>query len=366
MMAIFIMTTLFFLILSGLTIVSLSKQMITTQLVYHGQAVNAARAGLVDSMSWFRRQSTQPVALFDPKRDLALNPPINDTDDEAIGIVRDYEISELGSVWGRFEVRKTRARDASAERGKPGTGAVWQIDSIGIVYVRKDANSAFDQYPNYPLVSATARTEIQRLNLVLPGNAAICAARGDGVDTEAPTRILGGTDMGILYPAATGAPTVGGAVAGNPSTGTVDPYLDSIESVFGVSQRELISMADVVAMSVNDLPPEFPAMSLAIVKSDATFDASHPLVGNGILVVLGDTVIESDSFSNFNGLIYVTGDYEQNSPSQISGAIVVQGDVDIKGGGDFSEVNYDGALLAQIQNQMSQYRFSRSALLVQE
>lgn len=363
-LAMFISTSLFLMIMSGLTMIHLAKKVIHTQLTYHGQAVNSAQAGLVDALSYFRRQAVQPVTTFNPQLDLLASPPVIDTDDPSIGIVREYEISQLGNVWGRYEVRKSVVRDASAERGKPGTGTIWQIESVGIVYARKDITKAYNQSPNRQLANVVTRTEVQRVNLVLPGNAAINARRGDAVTTETKSRIIAGTDIGVLHPSATGVPTLNGGVSASVVDGTASPYLDSIQDVFGVGQRELIGMADVVAYNMADVPSPLPSMTLTVVRGNATFTDTQPLIGTGILVVLGDLTIAADSFSNFNGLIFVTGDYEQNAPSQVSGAIVGHGTIDIKGAGDFSEVTLDTVLLSLIQKEMGQYRFTRSPLLV--
>jgi hypothetical protein len=363
-LAMFLSTSLFLMIMSGLTLIHLAKKVIHTQLTYHGQAVNSAQAGLVDALSYFRRQQVQPVTTFNPQLDLLASPPVIDTDDPSIGIVREYEISDLGSVWGRYEVRKSVVRDASAERGKPGTGTIWQIESVGIVYARKDITKAYNQAPNRQLANVVARTEVQRVNLVLPGNAAINARRGDAVTTETKSRVIAGTDIGVLHPAGTGSPTLNGSVGAAVVDGTASPYLDSIDDVFGVGQRELIAMADLVAYSMADVPSPLPPMTLTVVRANAAFTDTKPLVGTGILVVLGDLTITADSFSNFNGLIFVTGNYEQNAPSQVSGAIVGHGNIQLKGAGDFSEVTLDAPLLTLIQKEMGQYRFTRSPLLV--
>jgi hypothetical protein len=365
-LAMFISTTLFLLVMSGMTIIHLSKQVIQTQLTYHGQAVNSAQAGLVDAQSWFRRQTVQPVATFNPQLDLLSNPPVIDTDDPTVGIVREYEISDLGNVWGRYEVRKTEVRDASAERGKPGNGTIWAVESVGIVYARKDISKSYDQSPNRQLARVVARTEVQRMNLVLPGNAAICSRRGDAVTTETKTRLIAGSNIGVLHPSGTGSATLAGSIGAGINENTASPYLDSIQDVFGVGQRELIGMADLVAYNMSDVPARLPAMGLTIIRNDATFTPAQPLIGTGLLVVLGNLTIQSNSFSNFNGLIFVTGNYEQNAPSQISGAIVGHGDIDIKGAGDFSEVTFDDTLLTHIQKEMGQYRVTRSPLLVRK
>ena len=51
-----------------------------------GQARNVARAGLIDSFSWFRRQPTPPVTEFAPVRDEEADPPIVDTEEPEIGL----------------------------------------------------------------------------------------------------------------------------------------------------------------------------------------------------------------------------------------------------------------------------------------
>ena len=69
MLSMAIIAILFILVVSGLVIVQLSKATVNRQLVYHGQAINAANAGLVESLSWFRRQASQPVTAFAPQVD---------------------------------------------------------------------------------------------------------------------------------------------------------------------------------------------------------------------------------------------------------------------------------------------------------
>ena len=365
MMAIAIMAILFMLIVSGLLAIQLSKATIGRQLTYHGQAINAAQAGLVESLSWFRRQPSQPVSSFSPVLDSSQTPPVNDTDDPSVGLVRDYEISDLGSVWGRYEVRLARVRDVSGARGQAATGAVWLVDSVGIVYVKADKNKPHDQSPNRVLTRAYARTELRRLSLVLPANAALSSARGDNIDTDAATRVLGGgSGIGVAYPSSTGSPSLSGSVDGLMNTSVVDPYNDSIEEIFGVGQQDLVGMADVVAANAADLPTKLPEMSLIVVTGDAIFTSANPLVGSGLLVVLGDLEMQSGSLSSFNGLIYTTGDYDQGSPSQVSGAVVSRGQVNLRSSGDFSEVYYDPAILSQIMLHIGQYRFSRSPTLL--
>ena len=83
----------------------------------------------------------------------------------------------------------------------------------------------------------------------------------------------------------------------------------------------------------------------------------------------------------YSGLIYVTGRYEQRAPSVMFGTIVTCGftdsngngqwdggephaEVDIEGAGDYSEFDYDQNILDRVEDQMSNYRFSRSMYIV--
>jgi hypothetical protein len=102
------------LLLTTLTITTYSGRAVSRQLTYHGHTINAAQAGLTEGLSWFRRQTDQPVKAFVPVRNLGATPPVNDTDDPNIGLVREYEISAPGRVWGRYELKKTPALAANA------------------------------------------------------------------------------------------------------------------------------------------------------------------------------------------------------------------------------------------------------------
>lgn len=364
LIAVATLSVLFLAVMSGLAMLEGSRRVITQQLTYHGQAVNAAEAGLTEGLSWFRRQPVQPVMSFDPQLDLSQNPPVNDSDDPAVGIVRTYEVSKLGSVWGRYELSRSIVRDVSLARGEANAGTVWEIDSRGIVYLNLDGSKGYDEYPNRILRRATATTQIRRLSLVLPSNSAVSSERGDGISLDAQTRVYGGpTGIALSFPASTGTPTIDGEATGVQATSQVDPYAGGLEDVFDLSQQELASMADIHTNLMSDLPTELPAMTLIVFQGDATFTASRPLVGSGILVVFGDLLLESGSLSSYNGLIYVTGDYTQQSPSQVSGAVVAQGQVAIESAGDFSEIFYDPSILDQVRRQIGQYRFSRSPVL---
>jgi hypothetical protein len=366
-----------------LSLIESSAKSIGGQLKYQGQAANAAAAGSVDALSWFQKQSTQPVATFAPQRNMSATPPINDTEFPTIGIVRTYRISSLGNVWGRYEVRSSTVTDVTTQRGKTGTGTIWQFDSRGLVFVDKDndgvmdwtdsnSNGVFDWgEPGEIIAQKAVRAEAQRLSLVLPaGNAALqsddCAAVNLS-SGAAGNHVLGSTaGVGIACKTGTGSPSISGAlVTGNPATQTnVNPYNDSIQSVFGVNTTELLQLASVQAANVAGLPNPLPAMSLVVVQGDATFTTSHPLVGSGILVVLGNLTIPASSASSWNGVIYTSGSYSQSGPSQILGAVVSQGGITMIGGSDVTECDWDATMVQMVRNSLGGYRFTRAQYLI--
>lgn len=347
LLAVFILGTIFVMMGTGLVVIQITQSELKQQLRYHGQAVNAAQAGLVDGLAWFRRQTTQPVTTFAPQRDMSASPPVNETDDASIGIVREYLVDSTGDVWGRYEVPISGVVDITSQRGKTGAGIVWALESHGYIYIRRDASKAYNVAPNEVIRTTVARTEIQRLAIVLPSNSAINSERGDDIFTQSKTRVYGGDNIALAYPPSTGTPSTHSSseVKGDPARSTVDPYNDEVAEVFGVSQNELTAMADVVVSSAGELPATLPDMALIVVNGNANFTSARRLSGSGVIVVFGNLTIEASSYSSYNGLIYVTGNYTQNAPSQVSGSIIAKGDIRINGSTDFSEVFYDETIL---------------------
>jgi hypothetical protein len=407
------MALVLLIVITGLIIINLSGKLIAKQLLYKGQAYNAAQAGLVNGLTWFRIQNTQPVVAFDPKVDPAADPPIDESDHPGIGIVREFDVSKMGSVKGRYEVRRQVVDvlgdgsqivdftgtgmgvvDTSAQRGKNSPGRVWQIESLGIIYVDHE-----DDGMNWPndkngnpidggiigrpesgegdvLVTQTVRADIQRLTTVLPGGAAVVGQALTTINGKA--RVRGISGIGVVYsganpPSLTGT---GFELSGvQPSAQDPAPFEGSIQEVFGVTEDELFNMADLKG-NIGDIPNQLPAMQLIVIKGNngaINFDSTRPLVGSGILVILdADVVVSADTNANFNGLIYIRGTYTQNAPSLVSGSIMLAKKSDGTGGtstitgtgGDYSEVDYDPAIIQQVQNQLGQYRFSRAPYLV--
>lgn len=362
-----------------------------------GQARSVADAGLIDALAWFRRQQTQPVTTFAPVRNLSAVPPINETDNASIGLVREYEI--FPSLWGRYEVRKGIAAeaftdtngngrynygesytdsngngrrdparetvDASADRGFAGNGTVWRIVSRGSVYRRQDAGQALGAGPNTRLATTTVVGEVRRLTIVAPTTAAICSRTGSSITIGSRGRVLGGTKTGVFYSKSTGTPKFlsGSEVKGTPaSAASSSTYKDDIQTVFGVSLPELKAMADASYATPASFPAPIGDFTLNVVTGPITFDLARPIRGTGVVVVIGDCTVAAGSNAFFNGVLYVQGKLTIRGPVYFRGTVVVTGAVDIAGSGaDYSELNYDGRIISQVLTILGQYRFSTSA-----
>lgn len=357
-------TLILLLLMTMLTYTRMSGGIVARQLTYNGQSINAAEAGLNESLSWFVHQKQQPVVTFNPQLNLGATPPINETDDPATGIVRTYQVSSPGRVYGRYTVAKTKVQDVSKRRGKAQDGTVWELDSEGTIFVQNDSSKQPGQSPNVVLARSVMRADIERLGLQLPANAALNCVRADKVNVTKSGRIQGGASgIGVAYPGSTGSITNKGTVTGNPAQNTTSQGF-TLQAVFGVTQQELLAMADIVVDNEKGLPNPLPSMSLIVIKGNATFNPQQKLDGSGILVVLGNLILNPQSDANFDGVIWVGGNFVVSPPSLISGSVIANGNATISAGNEVDEIDYDRAILDQVSLQMGNYLFARAPWIV--
>ncbi|MCA8968549.1 MAG: hypothetical protein KDC95_02150 [Planctomycetes bacterium] len=353
------------LILSGL--ISMNAVEKETEVGYRlgSQARQFATAGLIDGLAWFRRQTTQPVTSFDPVLDTTVSPPIIDTIDPTIGIVREFEIS--GGVWGRYELRRfvpnvtptvAEVADVSTERRASSSGTVWRLVSRGFVFRRVDPLVAYNVQPNHVLGQEVVDAEIRRMTLAPPAQAALCSRRADNVSVGSRGRIRGGSAVGVVYKSSTGSVSNSGEISGAQSTAGLSSYADSVSAIFGVTAAELRTLADDRVSNSAAFPSPIPVNQIIYAEADLVFDASRPLRGLGIVYVDGDVDIQSGSNSFFNGLLVVTGNLKVNAPALLRGSVVVWGKVTFSGLGDYSELEYDDSVLNSLMQEVGQYRRS--------
>jgi hypothetical protein len=360
-----------------------------------GQARAVASAGIVDALAWFRRQQAQPVRDFAPRRVLVGLPEqlVNETDDSAVGLVREYEISP--GLWGRYEVRKARppepfvdsnrngiydvgelhtdlngdrkwscpqgTRDVSLLRGLTGGGWVWYLESVGLVFARDDLTQPLGVGRNRLVASYRLSTEIRRLTLSLPAQAAINARTGGLVQLGRGSQVWA-PQTGVAVGTAAVRITVSPLANVEAPLASVDipDYKDDFASVFSLDLDLLKAVSDIVGSDTSGISGRIPDFSLVTLIGDVTFDRSNPLLGTGIVVVQGDVTIQAGSNSYFRGLLYVDGNLRIDAPALVRGSIICTGLVQLGGAnGDVTRVEHDPELIDELLRRIGQYRHSK-------
>lgn len=358
--------------MSGTIFVQAHRDSTAIHFARNGQAMEFARSGLIEAIGWFRKQTSQPVVDFEPRFDAAATPPVLDTIEPEVGIVREFEIS--GSLWGRYEVWKDwsadpdanrlafrnqmRCTDISNERGNLSPGSVWRLRSVGYVYRRQDPSIAFDVAPNRVVAKEVVETEIRRLALQPPGQAALCTRNAGTCRVLTRGRVYGGTTAaGIYNQSGTGTVTVSGTgalVTGGISGNT--GYDDSMIAVFGVALTDLKGMADSILVDPSEFPSPLPKDAVVVADTDLVFDADRPLTGTGVLVVNGNVLIDRASYSSFSGLLYVNGNLTVREPSELQGTVVVTGQVTVQGASDYATMTFDDGIVNRLRQTLGTYR----------
>lgn len=359
------------LVAAGYAILHRAESDTKVELELRGQTMAVAESGITEALSWFRRSARQPVTVFDPAIYEAELVPKK----IPRGIVREFPVSPAAQLWGRYEVLPANVEDITAERGRgeKGSGTVWRVRSVGYVYVRLDPKKRFDQAPNHVVHHLTVETELQRLAVRPPARAALIAERGDSVTVERGGRVRGDNGTAITYRQRTGRPAVdlraeisseAGAPMAQASSRAEDGYDLSETAVFGVRPGELETLADLVVPDTSSLTTGLPQLGIVCIDGDAVFDEKHPLQGGGILYVNGNLTIKPRTNASFFGEVYVAGNLDMDSPSVLSGSVVVRGKVDVRGAGDVSEIAYNDDILNVVRQKLGQYRVRRTVTRV--
>lgn len=358
---------------AGYSILSNAASASKIELELEGQTIAVAESGLTEALSWFRRSPRQPVQSFDPVIYEAVPRP----KDPPKGIVREFEVSAAGKLWGHYEVTPATVEDVTAQRGRGdrGNGTVWRVQSTGWLYVREDPAKKWNEKPNRVVHHATVETEFQRLAIRPPARAALLADRGDEVTISRGGRVRGTNGAAIVYRQGTGRPAVdkraevtsesGAPVTQASSKSTVSPeYVLSEIEVFGVRPNELKALADLAVEGTGTLTAGLPQLGIVYIEGNAVFDETHPLLGGGVLYVNGNLEIKPRANASFFGQVYVAGDLTMEAPSVFSGSVIVLGKVDIRGAGDVSEIAYNEDILAVVRQKLGQYRVRRTVTRV--
>jgi len=366
---------------SGAFVLKSHQTKTRTNYVLHGQALQFARSGLNEAVSWLRRQTVQPVTAFEPQRDEESATRTLDTIDPDIGLVREFCIS--GEIWGRYEVWKQwdedpdparaawrevmRSEDVSALRNSDGAGTAWKLRSIGYVFRKQDASRPFNVLPNQVLGQEVLDVEALRMTLTTPGQAALNVGDGNSAHVNTNGRISGGSSAaGIYFPAGSGTPNVGPQVlrvSGTPQLATSNAYDDSFEAVFNGSYSDVRASADLVVTSQNEFPVPVRDGDIVVAEgSNWHFDEARPLAGSGLVVFRGNVVLSPGSNSDFRGLLYVDGNLTVRGPAVIRGSVICTGNVTVQGAQgsnpQYAEIIYDDSALADVRNRLGNYRIA--------
>jgi hypothetical protein len=328
-----------------------------------------ARSGLTDALSWFRKQPVQPVTAFDPKLDPAGDPPLLETIDPTVGLVREFEIR--GKLWGRYEVRRNEVLDISPQRSVPQAGSVWEVGGRGIVYEVVDPSRPFNAAPNRIVSITSLKTELRGVPLLLPTPAAVSVLDEKNIVLDNGSELDGGDKPAIVFrdpvPIGYTAPLdpdhdpaddllARPVLSGTPISLSIATYDSSPEAVFSMRLDELRSIADHVVQGSTALSRPFRDDSIVFVSGDVLVPAGRRLRGRVLLIVDGNIYLAPDNDSDFEGLVYVTGAMVMKGRARFKGAIVARL---FKIYAD-AEVVYDESVLQRLQGAVARYRMPRT------
>lgn len=361
-----------------------------------GHARQIAESGIVDGIAWLRSRPSQPVTLFEPRRDMTQNPPIDETDDEAIGLVREFEIAR--GYWGRYVVRRrseaepfsdsnrngifdpserfedrdgdgrrdveSGTRDVSSLRGVPKFGTVWYLESEGSIFRKSDADLPLGEGPNTRLARMVVGCEARRLTVVLPASAAIVIADGKEADIQGAritSPVLGiahrskgkpkySTKLSDAKRVEFDAPAPSAQVSGwaTSGVGKEDEKRIRIEDIFGVGIETLKAMAD---YNVESLAGIGDGIGDPIIEEVAGVLVSRlPYTfPDGAFVVItpsaGEDVVFDKAHSLIGrGVVVIDGDLvvREDSNTDFSGILFVTGDMTVDRSGVFRGITIVG------------------------
>ena len=373
---------------------------------------NVARAGLVDAISWFKRQATQPVSSGYPPThpawaDGAFNPQFNtnaalsDTIDSSIGIVQEYPLNAATGLYGRYEVRRQTnpatagvvydsysVHDITGQRffngEQTGQGYAWYIASRGYVYKASSnvytCNGATSTF-NIKNVLARSKvsTEIRRITLTLPNSCAVITNYGGtpagkkNSPPAAPVIIvnnkgnIAGGSFGVGYSGGANPPfQINGGTITPSAAQSVIVTSCTPSYVLGVSTADLKIMANYLVNNVNQLPNPLPDMCLVYICGDAVFNSANPLFSSGILFVDGNLTLASGAYCNYQGLIYCTGTVTIQDSNVVQGCIIAWLGLVLSetGATETCTIQYSSTILSRVRQLVCQYREMKSTYRV--
>jgi hypothetical protein len=392
---VFLLMSLLVFIPIGAQLLKTARQEVRLYSNTNTQALNVARAGLEDTIAWFRRQNSGlPVRDNDPSSypDNAFAPSAAsfDTQDAAVGLVKTGFLSPDGTasdarVQYRYEVVRQSTgvynpravHDITGQRMEghaAGEGLVWYIESVGYVFADREPGYPVNVGNNYLhgknlIGRARVATEIRRINMVPTARAALIIENRNNGTVGANAFIMGGSPQSATsaygvapHTGTTGTWPVAQVKGLAPAILTASTtYRTDTQSILGMSPAELSLLADYT--NINALPTRFPMALVYLSTPTANFTAAKPLKGAGVLVVQGNLNIAAYSNSLFTGLVLVTGNVTIRGSANITGTLIVGGSLDIADPaliGNPVYIQYDSGALNMASTLLAGYRESKA------
>jgi hypothetical protein len=315
------------------------------------RAYEVAKAGLIDTLYYFRKQSSQPVLNF--------NPTSSDSEDPSDGIVNSLFItSNTNNIVGRYIVK---ANDVSSLYNKP-AGTIWEIISEGQIINRARNNEI--------IADKKLAALIRRISISIPYESTVIWGFANKINLQRRTRMVSSNPaFNISSISGSGSPSVNYQSALLPNTiNYVDNYYDqvSINNIFGITINEVKGISDYIVNNVNDFPNSFKYKIIYIPSSNTALTLSN-VRGSGIIITQRSLTFQN--YINFSGIIYVMNNANLvfNCPGTILGTIINDKDstnsnltFNNTSGSDFLLVQYDRSIIQKLRNIIGNYRFYSS------
>lgn len=332
---------------------------------YRQQTLSAtfARSGLTDALGWFARQPTQPVVEFRPQLEPEADPPLLDTLDPTLGLVREFEVHS--GLWGRYEVRLEEVLDISAERGATTAGSAWQLRARGYVYQREDPNRSFDQAPNRLIAASALQSEMRGIPITMPAEAPLIiddvanlsvGLRGDIRGGDKPGYVAIRNTLGLLD-------VLVGLVSGTPSKVINNTIKLAPDQVFGMRLDRLRNFSDYTYLPGQRFRSDYRSGQVVYVQGDLTLDRPLQTDGPILLIVGGNLSVPAGSDVHLQGIVYVGGNADVRGPFSLKGSMIVAGAAQFAGFGSTGDVvlEYARSAVDHVRAAAGRYRLSRRA-----
>lgn len=320
--------------------------------LHEGLARRAGDLALREAEQWMRAQDTQPVKELLPER--------------PEGLWRRYDFGD--GLYAQTLVHSARGGALRSERLElPGdaraAGWAWRLHCVVSLMHAGEEGAVLRQ---------ALAVELRSLRLHLPGHAALYVRDAGRLILDEGSVLSGGAEgSGLAFAqherqagARAAAVELRGKLDGRSDLAAVPAGRDGLMQVFGVSEDEILGLADIRFDAAGSHPARFAKDRLYVCRGPLRIGPGEGLLGGGVLVVLGDLELQPGNTTDFAGVVYVTGDLTLAAPAHIRGAVLCTGAARIHGDGDTCHLAFDRSLVRLQARNLVRYRRSAPPHLV--